>query len=439
MSFMQHAGKPDATPHADAYSSTENPFAFGESTVSSLTTIGVTELLEAEKGLEHGHIASDALSGASVPGDDQRSTVRPLKEARQARLRRRLLIGGGFSGLYLFALFVFCLVGAVDSMTLLATFAVVVAASLIFYFLYGRSKSKRQAEKRLTGPIAVCALAVMLVDTYVAPDSRPVFTSFVFVAIAYGMYYLSRRAMLLLSAGTIAGFAAVIGLHHLQRHDAELFRAEALSLMVLALTLPGFVLLAGRVRQLHSALYKAGVKIKNIEEKARRDPMLGCYNRRFMVAALEEQKRLADVNGGPLCLAVIDLDHFKRINDEVGHLAGDEVLRRFADVARDNIRQFDVFGRYGGEEFLLILPQTPLLAALNTAERIREKVENHHWNAELKGPVTVSIGLTQYNTGESVLDLFSRTDTAMYLAKRGGRNQVVVEEPHTELWQNSIH
>jgi diguanylate cyclase (GGDEF)-like protein len=92
----------------------------------------------------------------------------------------------------------------------------------------------------------------------------------------------------------------------------------------------------------------------------------------------------------------------------------------------------DIFGRYGGEEFLLILPRTPLLAALNATERIRDKVEANRWAAELNAPVTVSIGLTQYNAGESVLDLFSRTDTAMYMAKRGGRNQVVVEESHAE-------
>ena len=360
------------------------------------------------------------------------------QEIRRARLHRRLLIGGGFGGLYLFSLFVFCLVGAVGYAVLLASFVFVVVAALVFYALYATSKSKRKAEKRLTGPIAVSALAVMLVDVYFAPGGRPVFTTFVFLAIAYGMYYMSRRAMLLVCGGTLTGFAAVIGMHHLALHDAELLRAELLSLFLLAITLPGFVLLAGRVRQLHSALYKAGLKIKNIEESARRDPLLGCYNRRFMVAALEEQKRLADVNGTPLCLAVIDLDHFKRINDEVGHLAGDEVLRSFAGVARQNVRQFDVFGRYGGEEFLLILPHTPLAAAFNTVERIRDKVEKHQWSADLKAPVTVSIGLTQYSGAESVLDLFSRTDTAMYLAKRGGRNQVVVQEPHVELWQNTL-
>jgi diguanylate cyclase (GGDEF)-like protein len=182
-------------------------------------------------------------------------------------------------------------------------------------------------------------------------------------------------------------------------------------------------------------LLKASTKIKDIEESAQRDPLIGCYNRRYIVAVLEEQKRVADETGTDLCLAVIDLDHFKLVNDEVGHLAGDDVLRTFARIAQDNVRQGDVFGRYGGEEFLLVLPETSLLAALNSAERIREQVESYAWSGKLKRSVTVSIGLTQYIPGESGLDLFSRTDTAMYMAKRGGRNQVVVEEPAVQLWQ----
>jgi len=93
------------------------------------------------------------------------------------------------------------------------------------------------------------------------------------------------------------------------------------------------------------------------------------------------------------------------------------------------VRRGDVFGRYGGEEFLLILPDTELLTALNVAERIRAQVERHGWDQKLTHGVTVSIGVTQYIPGESALDLFSRADTAAYTAKRGGRNQVVVEEP----------
>jgi diguanylate cyclase (GGDEF)-like protein len=209
----------------------------------------------------------------------------------------------------------------------------------------------------------------------------------------------------------------------------HILRLEWAQLLALTITLPGFTVLASRVQRLHSALFQATKKIKDIEEDARRDVLLGCFNRRYIVAAIEQQKRLADENHSPLCLAVIDLDHFKRINDEAGHLGGDDVLRSFSRIAQDNIRQHDIFGRYGGEEFLLVLPDTSLASALSVAERIREQVENFSWDGKLRNPVTVSIGLTQYIPGESVLDLFSRTDTAMYLAKQGGRNQVVVEEP----------
>jgi diguanylate cyclase (GGDEF)-like protein len=125
-----------------------------------------------------------------------------------------------------------------------------------------------------------------------------------------------------------------------------------------------------------------------------------------------------------------NLDHFKRINDEVGHLAGDEVLRVFTKLAQQSVRREDIFGRYGGEEFLLLLPGIALLDALNTVERIRALTETRlGLLSKLERKVTVSIGLTQYISGESVLDLFARGDMAMYLAKTGGRNQVVVEEP----------
>jgi diguanylate cyclase (GGDEF)-like protein len=358
-----------------------------------------------------------------------------LNKSRQGGRIRRLLLLCIFAELYLLALAVFHTQHLVDRETLVSVALITGGAIASLYGIFIRGWNLKAREKNLTAPIAVTGLIIMLWTLYCAPASRIIFSTFAFVLIAYGMYRLTQRTMLLLSAATLAGYAGVIGLHYAQRISPHDIKFALLHWLVLALTLPGFVVLVGRVRRLHSALYQAGMKIRNIEEHAQRDQLVGCYNRRYLTAALEEQKRLSDETGAPLCLAVIDLDHFKSINDEVGHLAGDEVLRTFARIAQENVRQGDVFGRYGGEEFVLILPQTPLLPALNTAERIREQVEHHCWQGKLQRSVTVSIGLTQYIPGESVLDLFSRTDTAMYLAKRGGRNQVVVEEPSAELWQ----
>jgi diguanylate cyclase (GGDEF)-like protein len=358
-----------------------------------------------------------------------------LNKSRQAVRIRRLLLVCIVAELHLFALAVFYAQDLVDRATLVSTALITGAAIAGLYGIFISGLNLKAKEKNLTAPIAVMGLATMLWTLYSAPGSRIIFTPFVFLLIAYAMYRLTQRTMLLLTTATLAGYAGVIGLHYAQRISPHDIKFALLHWLVLALTLPGFVMLAGRVRRLHSALYQAGMKIRDIEEHAQRDQLVGCYNRRYLIAALEEQKRFSDETGAPLCLAVIDLDHFKSINDEVGHLAGDEVLRTFSRIAQENVRQGDVFGRYGGEEFVLVLPQTPLLPALNTAERIREQVEHHCWQGNLQRTVTVSIGLTQYIPGESVLDLFSRTDTAMYLAKRGGRNQVVVEEPSLELWQ----
>jgi diguanylate cyclase len=350
-------------------------------------------------------------------------------DARPAALMRRLLVSYGFSTIYLLALLGFCTQGLVDIPVLVVVAALMSGTMAVFYAIFAMGMNQQVKEKNMTVPLTLCALVIMLGVNYVAPAAHIIFGPFVFLIMAYSMYRLTQKSVLLLSGVALSGSLMVIGLHYLNEGNIDLLKLELLHWFVLALTLPGFVLLTARVGHLHSALFKAGMKIKNIEEHARRDQLIGCYNRRYVDVVLEEQKRLADQTGSHLCLAVIDLDHFKRINDELGHLGGDEVLRTFAGIAQANVRQTDVFGRYGGEEFLLILPGTALLAALNTAERIRGEVENFPWESKNHRQVTVSIGLTQYIPGESVRDLFSRTDTAMYLAKRGGRNQVVVEEP----------
>ena len=341
---------------------------------------------------------------------------------------RQLLVVTGFTALYLFGLLVFNLQDLLAQSTLAAAALASAAVLGIFYLLFASGLNRRAANRTLTAEQILCGLAILLWVAYAAPATHIMFGPYLLLTLAFGTYRLGARAIFLLLAAALAGFCAVLFAHYLERQDAGLLRSELQHLLVLLLVLPGFLLLAARVRRMNQALYQAGVEIVTIKENARRDPLLGCYNRRYTTAALEQHKRGADETGSELCLALIDLDHFKRVNDEIGHLGGDEVLRKFARVAQANLRRHDVFGRYGGEEFLLILPDTELLTALNIAERIRAQVERQRWGEKLTRGVTVSIGLTQYVPGESVLDLFSRADTAAYMAKRGGRNQVVVEE-----------
>lgn len=335
----------------------------------------------------------------------------------------------GLISLYVMVVMVFHAMDMVQTRTVWVLLGMIAVLTLLFFLLFKSGLNRRLREKRLKFPIVLSALSGMLVVFYLEPVTQIVLAPFTYVALAYGMYRVNRYFSYVLATYLLIGYAVVVGLHSLERQNPALLQLELMHLLSLTASVLAFVFLIGKVQLLHRILHRASRKIKNIQEDAQRDPMLGCYNRRYILAALEEQKQLADETGIPLCLAVIDLDHFKRINDELGHLGGDGVLRTFARVAQDNVRAGDIFGRYGGEEFLLIFPATSLLPALNTCERIRAQVESHAWKGLLRSRVSVSIGVTQYIPGESVLEFFSRSDTAVYMAKEGGRNQVVVEEP----------
>lgn len=383
--------------------------------------------------------ATDAfpLSDAVMEFDDSSSVmVRPARRAldgmgaRSGRsARERWLQIAGLIGLYALAMLGFYALGMVELPVLAVLAVLVVAVCATFGVVIQMGLHKRVRHRHLKLSMVVSALVCMLGIVYLAPVTQILLAPFSFVAVAYGVFTVPRSTLLVLAACVLGLYAGVVGLHYLERHDAALLRLGLLHWLALAVSLPAFIALTGRVQRLYRSLYHASRKIKNIQEDAQRDPLVGCFNRRYVLAALEEQKQLADESGIPLCLAVLDIDHFKRINDELGHLGGDEVLRTFARIAQQGVRGGDVFGRYGGEEFLLIFPGTSLLPALNTCERIRAQVETHAWTGLLRGRVTVSVGVTQYVLGESVLEFFSRADTAMYMAKEGGRNQVVVEEP----------
>jgi len=368
----------------------------------------------------------DSSEGGTRPARRETdASRRPAKRTNGQKWR----IAAGLIGMFVLATLGFHALGMVKTSTVYVLLGLIAFFMLVFFAVFKTGQHFRFREKRLKLPIVVTALGCMLVVVYLDPVMQILLAPFTFVAMAYGMYRISRAKAFLLAFSMLMGYALVIVLHYAQQENEALLRLELLHFVALAVALPSFVFLIGKVQLLHRILHRASRKIKNIQEDAQRDTLLGCFNRRYIVAALEEQKQLADETGIPLCLAVVDLDHFKRINDELGHLGGDEVLRAFARVAQENVRAGDLFGRYGGEEFLLIFPATSLLPALNTCERIRAQVEAHPWKGLLKSRVSVSIGVTQYVPGESVLEFFSRSDTAMYMAKEGGRNQVVVEEP----------
>jgi len=167
-----------------------------------------------------------------------------------------------------------------------------------------------------------------------------------------------------------------------------------------------------------------------IREMAIRDELTGTHNRRHLLALIDQERERV-LRGQPaFCVCLLDIDFFKRINDTYGHAAGDAVLRTFAKAVNQRIRDIDAFGRYGGEEFLLMLPCTSLDDAMRFAERVRRHVETLAFaDVSLRLRVSVSIGVAQFHAGQSVDDVIGHADAALYLAKSRGRNRVVRHDP----------
>ena len=165
---------------------------------------------------------------------------------------------------------------------------------------------------------------------------------------------------------------------------------------------------------------------EQLEQLAFFDPLTKLLNRRAILRKLEEQVNFVRRYGEGLSLIMLDIDHFKKVNDSCGHLTGDEVLAGVASLLNENIRVTDFAGRYGGEEFIVVLPRTGLDGALVLAGRVRKMIEK----ARMQDPdgndfhVTVSLGLSEYREGDDPRSLISRADEALYRAKESGRNRV---------------
>ena len=167
--------------------------------------------------------------------------------------------------------------------------------------------------------------------------------------------------------------------------------------------------------------------IERIEVLANRDELTGLANRRSIAKWLGEQMAQCDRSGLPLTVALLDIDHFKQINDTYGHSAGDRTLQLFANCVSETLRGVDRLGRYGGEEFLVVLVATSLNNAEGPLERIRSKVAACDWSAiDANIHLTLTIGATDYARGESAEDLLRRADLALYLGKESGRDRVVL-------------
>jgi len=163
---------------------------------------------------------------------------------------------------------------------------------------------------------------------------------------------------------------------------------------------------------------------RQAEKMAETDPLTNIYNRRKFFRLLELEIQRVERYDRSLSIVILDIDHFKRVNDTYGHDTGDFVLRKITELIRENARISDILARYGGEEFVIILPETDIEGASKQIERMRKVIEKTSF--EGVGNLTISAGITSYTGGDSCESMITRADKALYLAKEEGRNRVRV-------------
>lgn len=294
----------------------------------------------------------------------------------------------------------------------------------------------RYADPSLTFAQIVIAVGWALLLVAFTHELRGMILAVLMVALLFGVFALNRRQFIQLAVFAGGGYLGMVWLERFVSPglfpDAYYFISSLV--LVFALTWTAlFGSYVSAVRHKLSArndeLQRALVKISEIAE---RDDLTGLHNRRFVMDVLERQIGRAERDGEPFCLCIIDLDHFKRINDRFGHAAGDQVLVAFSRLVEGELRTMDFvahnvsdgvsFGRYGGEEFIMLLPATRLEGALTAAERIRARqAAARHPAAPI---VTLSAGIAEYKPGEGIEALMRRADRALYDAKYSGRNRV---------------
>jgi diguanylate cyclase (GGDEF)-like protein len=245
----------------------------------------------------------------------------------------------------------------------------------------------------------------------------------------FGMFGLSSRQVLWVGVYTLALFGFVMAVCSRSNPEHYPVAGEIVYFMMLCIMVAGVGLLTVRLHRMRDRLRRQKVELEaalaHIHRLATHDDLTGLVNRRHMQELLENERMRLERSEQDWCVALIDLDHFKAVNDAHGHAIGDEVLRALSRHAHTLIRRTDVLARWGGEEFVLLLPNTPLGMAVTSLERLRE-----HFHANplvvhgIELPVSFSAGLTEHLRGETIAQTLERADKLCYRAKPLGRNRV---------------
>jgi diguanylate cyclase len=357
------------------------------------------------------------------------STAEPQRRLRQRREMLVLQAASYVAGDIIVWMYAYA--GTISVVVPSMFFLCGVGLTAIFVVLSEIKFGDRFHDHFLTSSQAAANIILQLAFLLATPEIGFLFLTVVFVIFGFAALRMTSREATILWA--LSGFGVATIFFFLKTPIAlplgttsERFAGAFLFIMTLGeCAYIGFFGNSMR-RTLHQRTIELKSAYQRIEELAQLDELTGVLNRRHIMKCLNEEIARAQRGNIPCSVAIIDLDYFKRINDQFGHPAGDEALRTFAISIFANIRTIDKFGRYGGEEFLLIFPDTAKEQAVRTLDRLRSIVSEMDWTAiSANLNLTMSAGICSVRQADSADDVLARADIALYRAKDAGRNRVV--------------
>ncbi|MGY4531160.1 diguanylate cyclase (GGDEF)-like protein [Pseudomonas sp. TE3786] len=355
------------------------------------------------------------------------------QKALQSLLLKRFGMAAATYGLTLLIFMVLVLSGLYQAEPATAALVggLVIISQLAFFGIFISGINLRFGDPSLTEPQVIVALGLLTYLMYDLNTARGTMLVFYLLILLFGVFQLAPRVFARCAALAFFGFACVNlwDAFQMRLPDPKL---AALQVGVLAGMLVWLSLFAGYVQALRQRMRQRRFALqahqdtlrgmmRQLEDLVATDELTGLFNRRHFLrlAARELGNLRADMQHG---LALIDLDHFKRINDQHGHASGDRVLQTFATVAQACLRDGDVLARYGGEEFVLLLPNTDADQLTACCERLREAFAGAEPVGVTVHSISLSAGMTLLTMGDDLDEALHRADQALYRAKHSGRN-----------------
>lgn len=321
------------------------------------------------------------------------------------------------------------LAGVMEWPTIAGYMIIVPTIIITLYIIFRTGLNLKMPDPSLTTVQIYIAILVTMYGMYFAHEARGALLLIYVMILIFGIFRLNTRSFIYVSIFTLLTYGIDIALLHTYHPQSIELNIELLQFTVLALVLFAFSAIGGYISSLRRNLSISKSEqekyIEIIHEMAIRDELTCLYNRRHVMDLLEYEKKRSARGGGIFCLAMLDIDHFKKVNDNYGHQAGDSVLQQVATLMKNTLRDTEFCGRYGGEEFLIVLTHTDIKGALICSERLRTNIENAVFpDIDTAFKITVSIGLSEYQMREDVEQTILRADKALYRAKKQGRNRV---------------